>query len=122
MQLPHTLRYEQLPSAAREKVRAYYEQLGAYDEPPYPAAGLLPIIDAAREAQASIKAKGSITLVANVDSRGDVTEVRVIDGADPDMATFMGRLITITKFKPARCAGAPCAMPFPFKFEFVRRD
>jgi hypothetical protein len=52
--------------------------------------------------------KDSFTLVAHMDANGN------------RMATMMRALIALTRFKPARCSGVPCAKPFPF--EYFRRE
>jgi hypothetical protein len=116
--IPPHLRYEELPDDAKARVRGYYEKMDDADEPPYPAQGLRPIMVYAGEAQTKLRSRGELYVVATVDPDGRVNAVKTIGSPSAEMTEFMGKLVMITPFKPAKCKGVPCQQDFPLRFQF----
>jgi hypothetical protein len=110
--------YAELSAEHRARVRALYEALAADDEPPFPADGLKPVYSAMADLQHHLLVKGRLTLVASVGADGDVTAVQALGSPDADMVRAAANVLMLTKFKPATCKGKPCAMDFPFRFNF----
>jgi hypothetical protein len=116
--VPINRTYAQLSQTERELVRNWYEAMPATDEPPFPAEGLKPLLDAIRKVQARLLVSGELFLIASVDSTGTVTEVKAIGSPSPEMVKFAASLLLLTKFKPGYCGGQPCRMEFPMRQVF----
>ena len=114
--IPINRTYGQLTPEQKAVVHALYERIEPGDEPPFPADGLKPILEAIRKGQSKLLVTGTLTLAADVDSSGDVTKVEVYDNPDPILTKFAASVLMITKFKPAICKGVPCRMQYPFSF------
>ena len=61
---------------------------------------------------------GKLFAVATVSAKGKVTEVRVYEAPSQAMGKFVGQVLMVTAFKPARCSGKPCQMDFPLEMRF----
>lgn len=107
------LSYAELPPADRQRLHSIYERMGEGDEPPFPLAGLTSIYEPLRKVQDKLRERGELSLVATVDSTGQVQEVKVFESPSARMAAFAAQVLTLTKFKPAKCGGVPCVMEFP---------
>ena len=57
-----------------------------------------------------------------VDAKGVAQSVSVIASPDSDMTRVAAGVLMLETYKPALCAGQPCAMAFPVRMEFHRRD
>lgn len=114
--VPLNRTYEQLSPAEKALIRAWYEDMPATDEPPFPRAGLYPVMDAVRKGQQRVLAEGDLFLVATVNGSGGVDEVKAYGKADPLLVDFVSRVVMQTPFKPAVCGGVPCRMDFPLNF------
>jgi hypothetical protein len=119
--IPINKRYDELLPSEREAVHKDYEGLARGDEPPFPADGLKPLHEAALKAQMQRYATGRLFVLASVDVDGTVTEVKVMESPDPEMARFVASMLLMTRFKPALCAGRPCAMDFRFGYRLSVR-
>lgn len=84
-----------------------------HDEPPFPRDGLRPVLNAVWQGQQRALATGDLVLMATVNGRGEVEEVKAYGAADPALVDFASRVLLQTPFKPALCAGVPCRMDFP---------
>jgi hypothetical protein len=111
--IPINLSYEQLSPADRLKFHANYESLAPGDEPPFPTQGLVALLKPLQEAQQMLLVEGDLFLIASVDSAGKVSQVEVRSRSDPQMIQVAARILMLTPFKPAKCAGQPCIMDFP---------
>ena len=69
--IPINRNYSELTDAERNIVNSWYEHVGASDEPPFPIAGLKPILDALRRAQEKLLVTGELFLIAKVNSNGE---------------------------------------------------
>jgi hypothetical protein len=117
--IPLNLTYAQLSAEDRQKVHANYEAIAPGDEPPFPADGLVAVLNPIRKAQAKWLVKGQLTLLATVDGTGKVTEVSALKSPDPTMTNFAAQVLMLTPFKPAVCSGKPCQMQFPLSVTFT---
>ncbi len=53
--------------------------------------------------------------LVHINSAGEAVSVQVLRSPSPEVTMAVARtLLSDTKFKGAVCAGAPCAMDFPF--------
>ena len=119
--LPINQSYAQLSEADKAFVRGWYESMKPGDEPPYPAAGLKPIVEGLVKAQQRLLVEGELFLVATVDSQGHVAAVKAYKTPDPEMTKLVATILVETPFKPAVCDGQPCRMDFPMRQVFKRR-
>lgn len=121
-QVPMNVPYEQLSPADRQILHSWWEKVNDGDEPPFPLAGLKAIIDPIRKGQRQLGDTGELFIVATVRADGSVSNVALFDSPSDAMTQFAARVLLLTKFKPAKCAGKPCQMDFPFRMNFsVRR-
>jgi hypothetical protein len=117
--IPINRRYDELTQEQKAIINAWYERIDPGDEPPFPARGLKPILDAVRQAQQKLLVSGELLLYASIDPAGDVDSLQVFASPDPQMTKFVSQVLVLTKFKPALCAGSPCRMEYPFTFSFT---
>jgi hypothetical protein len=116
--IPINLTYEQLSPSDRIKVHNNYEAIAPGDEPPFPAGGLVAILDPLRKAQQKLLVTEELSLVAVIDSTGKAIEVSAYGSQDSAMAKTAAHLLLLTPFKPAVCSGQPCQMQFPLRMNF----
>lgn len=123
--------YSELSTQDRAVLHGQWESIAIGDEPPYPVGGLQPLSDEIQVLQAVMRADGLLVFVANVNSDGDVSAVtllvqpngnvtatKFIEHPNESLTSLVLRQASRTKFKPASCKGVPCAMEFPFRFQF----
>lgn len=111
--------YGQLSVQERAQLHAQYERIDAGDEPPYPSAGMAAVMEPLNRAQAKVPVRGWLRLVADVDARGRVVDVKAFGTAPKAMAEFGAQVLAQVAFKPARCKGQPCRMQFPIEVDFA---
>lgn len=116
--IPINRTYAQLSADDRAKLHDWWEGIREGDEPPFPEAGLKPILDAMRKAQARLLVNGELFLIAKVDAHGDVVSVDALGSPSAEMTQFAASVMFLTKFKPAVCSGRPCRMDFPLRYKF----
>ena len=117
--VPLNRSYAQLTPDEKALIRAWYQDMPAEDEPPFPRNGLYPVMNAVSEGQRRVLTAGDLFLMATVNGRGEVEEVKAFGDADPTLVDFVSRVVMQTPFKPAVCSGQPCRMDFPFNFRMV---
>jgi hypothetical protein len=118
---PYGASWEQLSEQQRRSVRGRYALLDENDEPPYPLGGIggaLRAVHAMADAQGAAL-PGLLSMVVMVDSNGKGQSVSTFATPDPELAALATRVVMQEQFKPARCAGQPCAMGFPYVMEFT---
>lgn len=113
------LPYAKLPTSDRQSLHALYEQMPDGDEPPFPIYGLQAIYDPIRKAHDKLGDAGDLSVIATVDASGQVQRVEVFKSPSTQMSQFAASVLTMTKFKPALCAGKPCAMEFPVRLSLT---
>jgi hypothetical protein len=117
--VPINRTWAQLTASERSRVRNWYKALPVQDEPPFPAQGHAALFESLKRAQAKIRARGELFLIASVGADGKVGEVRSASEIDRDMIKAAAELLAITAFKPAQCGGQPCEMDFPLMISFT---
>ncbi len=116
--LPLNRRYAELDEREKALVRANYEGMPEADEPPFPAEGLLPLMTTLQIGAERGYPKGLMAVVVDVDSTGRVQHAQTYGKVDADFARFAASVLARTPFKPAVCAGKPCAMQYVLRIEF----
>lgn len=111
---PLDRKYEDFTVKEREAFKRFYEPMPEDDEPPFPRSGLASLILDVRDAAMKRQAKGPLVLVATVNAAGNVEKVDIFSSPDEQLARYTATKLVRTPFKPARCAGQPCRMEFPF--------
>lgn len=107
--------YAQLTEEQKQKIHAQYESIAPGDEPPFPKEGPKPIVVAIHKAQEMLLARGKLRFIVTVGPDGKAKKVDAFGDCDKaEMTRFAGQVLLLTKYKPAICKGAPCAMEFPF--------
>lgn len=117
--IPIRKRYSEMTQSEKDVIRGFYTSMGPTDEPPFPAAGLEPLVRALHKAQSKLLVSGDLYLVAEVDANGDAQSVTAYGSPDPDMTKFAASALLLQKFKPALCKGTPCSQRFPFSLRFA---
>ena len=116
---PLKKRYDSFTTAERAALRALYEGMPESDEPPFPTAGMRPIMEEVAEIAGQYKAVGFVSIFVNVDVGGNATGVRIMKSPNVDAAKAIAYVLVQAKYKPAKCGGQPCAMEFPFRFNLT---
>ncbi|NHZ33166.1 MORN repeat-containing protein [Massilia rubra] len=118
--VPFNASYEQMSDAERTIVRKWYPLLDPADEPPYPLLGNGHVLGAIQKINARDPSYGLLSMIVMVDSEGNAQSVNVYVTPDAKLSEMAGFVAMKEKYKPARCAGKPCAMPFPYTMTFTR--
>jgi hypothetical protein len=113
------LPYERLPAADRQALHSLYDLIKEGDEPPFPLDGLQSIYKLLSQANDKFFDTGDLYFVATVDPAGQVQDVKISQSPSKEMTQFAANLVTLTKFKPAKCGGKACTMDFPVRVTFV---
>jgi Gram-negative bacterial TonB protein C-terminal len=116
--IPLNRRYSQLTDGEQRLVKSQYEAMRPLDEPPFPVDGLKPIHEAIAEIQRRLLLQGKLSMQAEVDAQGAVTNVSVYESPDPKLTQAAATVLMLTRFKPALCQGEPCKMAFPLRVTF----
>jgi hypothetical protein len=116
--IPLNFRYHELSAEQRQAFHLNYEQIADGDEPPFPADGLRPIVEALSKAQRKLLVKGDLRLLVDVDANGDAISVSAVGSPSPEMTKVAASVLLLTKYKPALCAGQACKMQYPFNLSF----
>jgi hypothetical protein len=111
--------YADLSPEERQRFLENYENLPAGDEPPFPVEGLRALLDPILKAQQKLLVKGDLFLIATIDAKGEVVEVKAIGSPSARMTKVAASIFYLTKFKPAVCGGSGCQMEFPLRLSFV---
>lgn len=120
--IPLNRRYSELTREQQAILKSRYEAIAENDQPPFPVDGLEPLFAAMSKGQQKFLARGVMEIQVEVDANGNAKAARVFQSPDADMAKFAAAVLMLTKYKPAVCAGVPCAMAFPFLMTFsIRR-
>jgi hypothetical protein len=106
-------RYDQLSEAEKKSLHSMYESIAEGDEPPYPVDGIEPIFRKMQENLIGLT-PGKYLILVRVSASGDAKNVSLLKQPSVDDAKRISYFLVTAKYKPARCAGTPCAMDFPF--------
>lgn len=112
-QVPFDKGYAELNAAEKEAVRASYF-LDEDDEPVYPVDGTKALTREVAGAAARYAAgkQGDFVMFVDVDATGVATKVSVYSTPAPAMSNYVAFHAMKQKYKPALCAGQPCAGKF----------
>ena len=119
--VPFDKPYEQLSANHQGLLKASYVEMGDTDEPPYPLGGLKALYEPITEGQQRLMASGSFNADVEIDAQGNPIALAVYRSPNKAVTRFVSRIVMLTKFKPALCAGSPCKMGFPVRIGFVGR-
>lgn len=117
--VPPGLSYAQLSPEQQRLVKEPYPILLEDDEPPYPLKGPEAIAKAFTVVHDKTRVQGRFRLLVQIDSEGKPTSVSVLEAPDPELGRIAATILMLSKFKPARCGGQPCAMRYAYNEEFV---
>lgn len=119
--IPPNKHYGDLTAEEKEVLKSPYEKMQTNDEPPYPANGLMPILNAVRDIheKTELQFKGPLTLYVDVDSEGKPKSVSVVQSPDKQITQVAALALMKQTYKPAVCNGTPCAMQYPFHVELI---
>ncbi len=120
--LPINKRFSELSADERAALLSYYGNFDVGNEPPFPIEGLKPAMELLVRMQNKLVDQGRLHILVRVDASGTASDAKVIDSPSPEMAKAAAGVMMFTKFKPALCAGVPCAMDFPLHVEFPARN
>jgi len=118
-QLPAHLPWAALSPAQQAIVRKDYPGLPEGDEPPYPLGGLRDLVEPIAQGQIRIGSIGILVMDVLVGVDGSVQGVQPIRTPDNEIRRYVHRVAMRTKFKPALCAGQPCAGKYRLMVNFT---
>ena len=116
--IPINKKYHELTPEEKLLISTFYESMLPGDEPPFPRDGMKPVLQALAEAQKRLLVSGTLYLLVDVDRTGKAQNITAHGSPSPAMTRVASYILLSTPFKPALCAGAHCAMQFPFMLEF----
>lgn len=117
-EIPFDKSYGELTREQQLMVRAEYESMGADDEPPFPLRGLKKLFHRAEEAAGIWSSAGEMDIRVLVGADGKALSARIYSTPDMDMARALAGLMLGEAYKPALCAGTPCAQEFRWRMKF----
>jgi len=94
-------------------VRAQYANLLADDEPPYPSEGMGALVEDIRLTAQHLGVAGGLYLDVRVGANGEVETVNILKTPSPELSQYAAAVAFRASYKPAVCAGKPCAMSLP---------
>jgi hypothetical protein len=118
---PFDKQWSELTPEQRQMFRAKYSNLGENDEPPFPELGMGPIAREVQKLQQRVLTDGLLVITVHVDENGDAQSVAIYQTPNPSLSKGVAYVVMNTKYKPAKCDGKPCAMDFPYSFNFTIR-
>jgi len=115
--LPFDRTFDDLSTQQLATLRANYSHLAANDEPPYPEGGLARIGTEISRLPRNPAAHGPLVITVRVDEQGVAQSAAIYKSPDDELASAIVAIVMKAKYKPAKCAGVPCPMEFPFIFD-----
>ncbi len=116
--VPYTKGYRELTDEQKQVVRSDFPLLQDDEDPPYPLHGPQAIIRAMTQMPQSIARAGVTYLNVKIGADGTPLEVTIVRAPTPEVGNSAGSVLLLSKFTPARCAGKPCAMIYPYRLRF----
>ena len=120
--VPVDASYEELTPQQRGVVRADYVTLAADDEPPYPAYGMTPVLREIGNLRRAWVDAGTVHIAVRVDASGRPIGAAVLKAPDEKIARAITFTLMHTRYKPARCHGAPCEADYSFRYDMMQRN
>jgi hypothetical protein len=100
--------------------RPYGIALAKADEPPFPIDGMKQIGIQIDMAINRLKVVGKLGVIVNVLPDGTAASVNIIMSPNEVLTTYAERIFMQQKFKPGKCDGKPCAMPYVYAISIDR--
>ena len=113
--------YERFTPEQKAALKSAYVNLESEDEPPFPDQGLAPILSAVSRIIGAKWYEGEVLMHVAIDAAGSAREFKLIKYPNLEIAKAVATVVAVTKFKPAKCAGQPCAMDYPLHLRLVLR-
>lgn len=120
--VPPEKSYEELTSEQQQRIKSVYTILQDDDEPPYPLGGTKTMYLLMSKVQEVAPTEAILNMMAIVDKNGNGVEVMILKSPSPEMSRYAVMVLMQQKYKPAKCAGQPCAMAFPLRINFTLED
>ncbi len=117
--VPFKKAYAELTPAEQWLVKKEYPILQERDEPPYPLGGAAAIAQSFVEAQRSLQTDAEFRLNVLIAADGKPTTAEIIKAPTPELGRLAATILLLAKYKPAICAGKPCAMRYPVHFKLT---
>lgn len=112
--------WQALTPEQQNLVRSAYPALDDGDEPPYPLDGTRSLYgNFAKLYRKFTDYQGDALVHVTVDAQGKPASVSTFGVKHAEFARALSAVVLLQRFKPASCAGTPCAMPYPIRFSFV---
>jgi hypothetical protein len=106
--------------AQQNIIRNAYPALDDRDEPPYPLQGLGAYSKAISDLYQKMPVyEGNSMIYLTVGPDGVPTSVATYGITHKEFGRYVSMVAMAQRFKPALCAGTPCAMVFPLRFSFT---
>lgn len=115
---PFDAPYGALSGEQQRTLKGPYRILLEADEPPYPARGPGELVRAVQDVAGITGSRGELHVEVQLDAAGTPVAVLVRRAPDKDLGERTAQLMMLAKYKPALCAGAPCAMGYALKLRF----
>ena len=119
--VPFDKPYAELTPAQQAGLKAVYESMGDGDEPPYPLHGTRHLWRSLIDAGDRYGEHGPLSIIVDVAADGTATQVAVMKTPGKRLATHMSLVLLKERYKPALCAGTPCAQQFRFVAEWIEQ-
>ena len=119
MHVPPQLPYARLTPEQQRIVKQSYGVLQTADEPPYPLAGDGAIAQSFVEIQETLLINAEFRFNVLIGEDGKPTGAEIFKAPTPELGRLAASIVMLAKFKPAVCAGKPCAMGYPVRFQLT---
>jgi hypothetical protein len=116
--LPFDKSYEQLSAQQQARIKFSYEAMSDGDEPPFPVGGLRTLYVPITRAFQRLLVRGDFFAEVEIGADGNPVAMAVFKSPDPEITKVVSGIVLLSRFKPARCKGVPCAMAFPVHIAF----
>lgn len=112
--IPFDKPYGELSAEQQARLKAPYEAMGEGDEPPYPLEGVKGVWTQLMKASDYLREYGELRIVVDVDAAGKATAAHVYSTPGKNTSDYMTAVLLRERYKPALCAGTPCAQQYLF--------
>jgi hypothetical protein len=118
---PLSKRYEDFTPEQRKSLRSLYLEMPDSDDPPFPREGMRQIVADIATLIERKALQGTVSIAVAINSRGEATGVKLLEYPDIETAKAIAYILVVAKYRAGTCAGQPCAMEFPFRFDLQSR-
>ncbi|MBJ7309733.1 hypothetical protein ACFOLJ_10950 [Rugamonas sp. CCM 8940] len=117
--VPFKKAYAELTPAEQWVVKRAYPILQEQDEPPYPVGGVAAITQSFVDVQKKLLTEADFRLNVLIDADGKPSTADIFTAPTPELGRLAATILLLAKYKPAVCAGKPCAMRYPVHFRLT---